>query len=75
MSTNCLDDDPKRWRISKSGFEIKAGWGDDKKVIAKYPGCAQPLDAKTFQEWLDNAARICDLHNATPHEMSPTNDA
>lgn len=58
-------DDPRKWRISMSGFSIKTGWGDEKKVVAKYPGVAHPLDAKQFQEWMDNAERICELHNAT----------
>lgn len=59
--------DDREWRVSKSGFSIRTGWADAKKMIAKFPG-ADPgphFDAKQFQEWLDNAQRICDLHNAT----------
>lgn len=56
--------DPRRWRISKSGFSIKTGWADEKKYIAKYPGSVSPLDHGAFQEWLDNAQEICDNHNA-----------
>ena len=58
-------DDPRKWRLSRSGFSIKTGWGDEKKIIAKYPGEAPPLDEKQFQEWMNNAERICELHNAT----------
>lgn len=58
-------DDPRKWRISKSGFSIKTGWADEKKIIAKYPGAVAPLDGNQFQEWMGNAERICDLHNAT----------
>jgi hypothetical protein len=65
-------DDQRKWRISKSGFSIKTGWADEKKYIAKYPGTVAPLDAKAFQEWLDNAERICDLYNAS---LSPAANA
>ncbi len=58
-------DDPRKWRLSKSGFSIKTGWADEKKIIAKYPGSLAPLDATQFQEWLDNVEHICELHNAT----------
>lgn len=56
--------DPRRWRISMSGFSIKTGWADEKKIVAKYPGAVSPLDKEAFQEWLDNAQAICDSHNA-----------
>lgn len=58
-------DDPRKWRVSKSGFTIRTGWGDEKKLIAQYPGLVSPLDAKQFTEWLKNAERICELYNAT----------
>ena len=58
-------DDPRKYRVSMSGFSIKTGWGDEKKIIAKYPGALAPLDAKQFQEWLENAEKICAEHNAT----------
>jgi len=57
-------DDPRKWRLSKSGFSIKTGWADEKKIIAKYPGVLSPLDNQQFQEWFDNAEHICELHNA-----------
>ena len=58
-------DDPRKWRVSMSGHSIKTGWGDEKKIIASYPGKAQPLDSEKFQEWLENAEHICQLHNST----------
>lgn len=58
-------DDPRKWRISKSGFSIKTGWATDKKIIAKYPGKISPLDNLQFQEWFSNAQLICDLYNNT----------
>jgi len=60
-----LIDDERHWRISKSGFSIKTGWSDDKRVIAKYPGLTHPLDPKMFTEWMDNAEKICELYNAS----------
>lgn len=58
-------DDPRKWRISKSGFTVRTGWADDKKFIAKYPGATSPLNYEQFNEWLKNAESICELHNAT----------
>jgi hypothetical protein len=58
-------DDPRKWRVSMSGFSIKTGWGDEKKIIAAYPGKSQPLDDEKYQEWLANAEHICQSHNAT----------
>ena len=60
----CFIDDPRKWRLSKSGFSVKTGWANEKKIIAVYPGSISPLDAKKFKEWLDNAERICDQYNA-----------
>lgn len=64
-------DDPRKWRISKSGFSIKTGWADEKKFIARYPYPASPLDNEKFKEWLENAEIICALHNATPISTNP----
>ena len=57
-------DDERKWRISKSGFSIKTGWSGDKRIIAQYSGLSSPLDEKRFQQWLDDAEKICDLYNA-----------
>ena len=56
--------DEREWRISRSGFSIKTGWSDSKKIIAKYPGVAARLDKDAFQEWMVNAEEICAQHNA-----------
>lgn len=63
--------DPRAWRISKSGFTIRTGWGDEKTMIAAYPGAASPIDGPRFNKWLDDAQRICDLHNATLATPAP----
>ena len=56
-------DDPRKWRISKGGYEIKAGYSDmDARVVARYAGIVG--DHATFNRWLEDAERICDLHNA-----------
>ena len=66
--------DPGEYRLSTSGFSIKAGWGDEKKIIAKYPGTLCPIDLVEYQEWLTNAAQICSEHNAglTTHAKNYT---
>lgn len=59
-------EDPRAWRVSKSGLEIKTGWADEKKVVARapfaYPAGKFPEGA--MAEWLANAERICELYNA-----------
>jgi len=57
--------DRNQWRLSRSGFSIRTGWGDEKIMIASYSGSATKLDAAEYQSWLDNAEHICDLHNGT----------
>ncbi len=64
-------EDDRKWRLSKSGFTIKTGWSDEKKVIARYPGLMAPLDSAQYVEWLDNAEKICDLYNATLPAKEP----
>lgn len=61
---NFFIDNPRKWRLSKSGFSIKTGWSDEKKIIAAYPGTINPLNGIQFQEWMDNAEHICNLHNS-----------
>ena len=53
---------PEKWRISKSGYSIKTGWGDEKKIIAQCP--AKPGDMEGYKSWLANAETIVDLYNA-----------
>ena len=57
---------PIEWRISKSGFSIKTGWGDEKKIIAKCPVDSFHVLGweKIYSQWLKDAAVICDLYNA-----------
>ena len=56
--------DPNEWRLSKSGFSIRAGWSNEKRIIARYPGRVSPLDKRQYQQWLDDAQHIVDLHNS-----------
>lgn len=58
-------ENPRHWRVSQSGYSIKTGWSTEAKIVAGYH-CPfeSPFNSKRFNEWLDNAQRICDLHNA-----------
>jgi len=51
------------WRVSKSGFSIKRGWGDDCRIVTKYAGDTVNLDGAQFSKWLDDAQAICDAYN------------
>lgn len=62
-------DDPRKYRVSMSGFSIKTGWGDEKRIVAKYPWQVSPLDKEEYQQWLDDAEAICEQHNMV---LSPT---
>lgn len=55
-------------RISKSGYSVKVGW-QEKRIIAKCP--YELNDMKGFQQWLEDAQRLCDGWNNT-HPASPT---
>ena len=57
-------DDPRKWRVSMSGYSIKTGWGDEKRIVAKFPG-AYPGTPAELERWMDEATLICDLYNAT----------
>lgn len=59
-------DDPRKYRISTSGYTIVSGYnGMDRREIAAYPGIRLPgkLDNKRYETWLEDAERICELHN------------
>lgn len=56
-------DDPRKWRVSMSGYSIRTGWATDKIIIARYPDKSLPLDNERFNKWLDSAQKICDLYN------------
>lgn len=64
-------DDPRKWRVSKSGFSIRTGWNEDKTIIARYPGASSPLDNEHFQKWLDAAFAICELYNSLLAAAAP----
>ena len=55
--------DEKKWRLSKSGFSIKIGWGYNKVTIEIYPGREMTIDRDTFKAWMENAELICYEHN------------
>ena len=57
--------DPRKWRVSMSGFSIKTGWGDEKSIITQYPGAIIPsVDPDQYKQWLTDAEHICFLYNA-----------
>lgn len=65
-------DDPRKWRLSRSGYAIVTGWGDERKVIAQAPGGLQLESvAQKLDEWAANAERICELYNATLPPRTP----
>lgn len=55
------------WRVSHSGHSIKCGYLGEVRIVCEFPGSRLPgkLDGKRFEQWLEDAQRICDLHNAT----------
>lgn len=57
-------DDPRKWRLSRSGYSIVTGWGDERKIIAIFPGGAN-AKADSLSSFIENAERICELYNAT----------
>jgi len=64
MSHKITDD--RKWRISKSGYSIKTGWGDSSRIVMAYHAPLEsPLDAVRFQQWIDDAEKVCELYNAT----------
>ena len=52
-------------RISKSGYSVKVGWGDDKRIVAASPKPLHELPSAQQRQWLDDAARLCDGWNRT----------
>lgn len=49
---------PDFLRISKSGYSLRVGWGDDKRIVAR-----SPEHDTTLQQWLIDAERLCDGWN------------
>ena len=66
-------DDPRKWRISKSGFSIRTGWGNEKILICKYagPSMGEKNFDTDFQKWVDNAEQIVDLYNTALPALNP----
>jgi hypothetical protein len=59
---------PGELRLSMSGYSIRAGWGDEKKILATAPRAALTADANgaNLNEWINNAEFWCALVNAWP---------
>lgn len=58
------EESEEAWRVSKSGFSIKQGWGDDCRIVTKYAGDPVNIDGQKFNKWLNDAQAICDAYNA-----------
>lgn len=58
-------DDPRKFRLSRSGYSIKTGWGDETRIVASYH-CPHetPFDSARFQKWIEDAEAMCDAYNA-----------
>lgn len=54
--------DENEWRVSSTGYSIKTGWGDNKRIVCSIPGGAAKFDA-TFGLWMRDAELICALYN------------
>jgi len=52
-----------KWRVSKSGYSIRTGLGDENKIIAIFNGQFSAENPEIFEQWLVNAELICDLYN------------
>jgi hypothetical protein len=49
------------WRLSRSGYSIVTGVGDERRVIAQIPATASK---ELIQHWIDVAMTIVEKHNA-----------
>ena len=58
-------DDERKWRVSMSGASIRTGWGDEKKMIAFPPFHIIHATDEQWEEWLENAEKICELYNSS----------
>jgi hypothetical protein len=56
-------------RISKSGYSVKVGWNNEKRIIAKCP--YEIGDMAQFRQWMIDAERLCDGWNRTA-SLTPT---
>lgn len=58
-------DGPNWLRLSKSGYSLRVGWGDEKRIVATCPGTSQTqhADPEIFQQWMLDAERLCNGWN------------
>ena len=53
-------------RLSKSGFSIKSGWGEGKRIIAKCPHSYEEIqkNPKLFEQWINDAEKLVSAYNS-----------
>ena len=68
-----VSDDPRRWRVSGSGYAIQTGGGNLQRSVAEAPlSCrAEPPNHRLLNLWREEAQRECDRHNATLASAPP----
>jgi len=62
-------DDDNKLRVSMSGCSLKVGWGDNKRMVAKYPG--DMSNHKQFNQWLEDCDRLMAGWNNTKLQPTP----
>lgn len=60
-----MEIDKRKIRLSKSGYSIKSGWSEEKRIIAICPHsyediCKQP---ELFKQWMEDAEKLIDAYN------------
>lgn len=50
-------------RLSKSGYTLRVGWGDNMRFVAASPKPLHELSSEQQKQWLDDASRLCDGWN------------
>lgn len=56
-------DGPDYLRLSKSGYTLRVGWGDEKRIVAASPRQLHEMSAEAQRQWLEDADRLCDGWN------------
>lgn len=69
------EDGPHALRLSKSGYSLKVGWGDEKRIVASSPRLLHEMPPAAQQQWLDDAERLCNGWNAQPVAFALPDDA
>lgn len=67
MTTSEIQD-PREWRVSMSGYAIKAGIGDDKEVVVNAPR-QFVSNQELFDAWLELAVAVCEARNKVLKEL------